>query len=100
MGATIVEITLAEPAAAARARGVLAPIGRMEADGDGRTLGVNVSSGRGVLDVARVLADADLVPEAFTVREPTLDDVFLELTGHRTTALTEPSGPRRQEGAA
>ena len=37
-----------------------------------------------MLDVARILEEADLVPDAFTVREPTLDDVFLQLTGHRT----------------
>jgi len=85
MGATIVEITMATPEAAVQARGRLQPVGVVEADYDGRTLRVNIGEGaRGVLDVARVLEEADLVPDAFTVREPTLDDVFLQLTGHRT----------------
>ncbi len=84
MGATIVEIGMADHDAATQARGLLARVGSVEADHDGRTLKVNIGSGpRGVLDVARILEQAELVPDAFTVREPTLDDVFLELTGHR-----------------
>jgi hypothetical protein len=35
-----------------------------------------------VLAVARVLDGAQLCPDRVTVREPTLDDVFLSLTGH------------------
>ena len=36
---------------------------------------------RSVLAAARALEDHDVVPETFIVREPTLDDVFLTLTG-------------------
>jgi ABC-type multidrug transport system ATPase subunit len=90
MGTTIVEVTMADHRAAAQARGLLDRVGSVELDGDGRTLRVNIGDGaRGVLDVAGILQGADLVPDAFTVREPTLDDVFLELTGHRTD---EPTG--------
>ncbi|MGZ4757426.1 MAG: ATP-binding cassette domain-containing protein [Acidimicrobiales bacterium] len=106
MGTTIVEITMADGDVASQARGLLHRVGSVELDGDGRTLRVNIADGaRGVLDVARVLGESDLVPDAFTVREPTLDDVFLELTGHRTD---EPTGdgadasvrPLAEEGAA
>jgi hypothetical protein len=48
-----------------------------------------------------------LVPDSLTIREPTLDDVFLQLTGHRaemTTPVEEsdsgPFGHGRKEGAA
>ncbi len=57
-----------------------------------------------MLDVARILEQAELVPESFTVREPTLDDVFLSLTGHRTDdEPDEPAAAGRRltkEGAA
>jgi hypothetical protein len=58
----------------------------------GRTLAVKVADkGRSVLEAIRLL-DADaVVPESLTIREPTLDDVFLQLTGHR--AGTGPDGP-------
>ena len=51
---------------------------------------VNVTDGaRGVLDIARITDREALQPLDFTVREPTLDDVFLELTGHAADSPTE-----------
>ncbi len=32
------------------------------------------------------LGAADITPEDFAVRRPTLDEVFMQLTGHRTDA--------------
>jgi ABC-2 type transport system ATP-binding protein len=94
MGATIVEIAMADRQAANVAEGLLAPVGSVEVDYDGHTLKVNIGAGaRGVLDVARILEQADLVPASFTVREPTLDDVFLKLTGHRTDDAADHSSP-------
>jgi ABC-2 type transport system ATP-binding protein len=44
---------------------------------------VRVNEGaKSVLEVVRVLDQAQLVPSTLNVREPTLDDVFLSLTGH------------------
>jgi hypothetical protein len=40
--------------------------------------------------IVRTLDDANISPESLTVREPTLDDVFLELTGHTTETEDEP----------
>jgi ABC-2 type transport system ATP-binding protein len=62
--------------------------------------------GRCVIEVARILDSHQLVPEAVAIREPTLDDVFLQLTGHRAEIPTgaEPrsgdSQRSREEGAA
>ena len=39
-------------------------------------------SGRAVLAAVRALDAAGVIVESLSVREPTLDDVFLELTGH------------------
>jgi hypothetical protein len=40
-------------------------------------------SARLLLDVLRLLDDHALTPRSVTVRESSLDDVFLALTGHR-----------------
>ena len=40
---------------------------------------------RDVIEALRLLDDAGLAPTGLTVREPSLDDVFLALTGHGTT---------------
>jgi ABC-2 type transport system ATP-binding protein len=102
MGATIVEIGMPDHQSADRAQHLLTGVGPIDRDGDGRTVNVNVGQGaRGVLDIAGLLEGAGLVPETFTVREPTLDDVFLRLTGHRTDDVpSNPDVPLAQEGAA
>ena len=83
LGATIVEIGFDDVATTNRAEGTLGPVGSTSILPDGRTVRVNVNDGaRAVLDVARLLDNAQLIPSDFTVREPTLDDVFLSLTGH------------------
>ena len=41
---------------------------------------------KGVAAVVRALDAAKLTPERLIVREPTLDDVFLSLTGHAAEA--------------
>jgi ABC-2 type transport system ATP-binding protein len=106
LGATIVEIGVDDPAQAAVAQGLLTPVGTIELDDTGHTVKVNIGEGaRGVLDVARILESAALVPASFTVREPTLDDVFLSLTGHRTDEHEPMPDPKSdpevaEEGAA
>jgi ABC-2 type transport system ATP-binding protein len=111
LGATVVEVRFADVATTARARAHLAGFGPSEILDDSRTLAVNVSDpGRAVLEVVRSLDASDLVPESLVVREPTLDDVFLQLTGHRAEevpdadAVAAPSaagrGRNRRRGAA
>jgi len=87
LGATVVQVRLPDAAAAEKARSALAPIGAGEVLDDGRTVSLNVADpGRAVLEVVRYIDGAGLVPESLTVREPTLDDVFLQLTGHSADA--------------
>ena len=51
------------------------------------------SSGAGDTALVKALADildeAGLVPSAMTLREPSLDDVFLNLTGRRVDPTEE-----------
>ena len=99
LGATVVEIGVADPADARRAAARLqrlAPTGVLDGR---RTLTVKVpDKGPAVQAVIRLL-DADaIVAESLAIREPTLDDVFLQLTGHR--ADTGPEAPAAQPAGA
>ncbi|MGH9303063.1 MAG: ATP-binding cassette domain-containing protein [Acidimicrobiales bacterium] len=51
---------------------------------------------RRAMDVLRVLDELDLIPNSFAVREPSLDDVFLALTGHAASDGTAPEGDSRE----
>jgi daunorubicin resistance ABC transporter ATP-binding subunit len=107
LGATIIEVRLGDAAAAERARGHLTSVGAAEVLDDGRTVAVTVQdAGRAVLEVVRSLDANQLTPEWLTVREPSLDDVFLQLTGHKAEEATAPDaagargGRGRKRGAA
>jgi ABC-2 type transport system ATP-binding protein len=110
LGNTIIEVRLADAARAQGASAGLRTIGLTEVVEDGRTVAVHVSEGgRCILEVARYLDANRLVPDSVSIREPTLDDVFLQLTGH-TTEISPPNGQtatgggrrgaQEQEGAA
>jgi ABC-2 type transport system ATP-binding protein len=99
LGSTLVEIRVTDPAdaqrAAARLRRV-APAGVLDG---GRTLAVKVPDrGPAVQEVIRLLDAGAIVPESLAIRAPTLDDVFLQLTGHR--AGTGPDEPAPQAADA
>jgi ABC-2 type transport system ATP-binding protein len=108
LGATIIEVRLSDGATAQRASNGLGAIGPTEVLDDGRTVNVTVQDGgRAVLEVVRALDAQGLAPEWLTVREPTLDDVFLQLTGHRAESdaadwaeKAKAAGAARAAGAA
>ncbi len=84
LGTTVVEVRFADAATAQTASRRLAVIGAVEVLDDGRTVSVGVpDAGPAVLEVVRLLDSTGLSPESIKVREPTLDDVFLQLTGHK-----------------
>jgi ABC-2 type transport system ATP-binding protein len=82
IGSTHVEVAV--PAAEMeRTRAVLAGIGTATpADGQNGVAIQVADSGRGVLAAVRALDASGVTVESLAIREPTLDDVFLELTGH------------------
>jgi hypothetical protein len=89
---------MATPRLATRARKALSAFGPADVLLDGLTVEVKVDSGpKGVTGIVRALDVAKLSPVRFIVREPTLDDVFLSLTGH---VAEMPAETDAEEGAA
>ena len=84
LGSTVVEIRVADPGDTQRAAARLQRIAPTSVLDGGRTLAVKVpDKGPAVQQVIRLL-DADAIAcESLAIREPTLDDVFLQLIGRR-----------------
>jgi ABC-2 type transport system ATP-binding protein len=92
LGATVIEVGLHEPDQAATAAGLLDGVGQVGVDG--KVVHITLRDGDGdgasaMLETVRRLDGAQLAPVTLALREPTLDDVFLELTGHMAE---EPQG--------
>jgi ABC-2 type transport system ATP-binding protein len=83
LGGTVITVTLDDPAVAARAAGVLTSWFACRPTTNGSTVELTVEDSGTVVEVVRLLDNAGLPPSSLAVREPSLDDVFLTLTGHR-----------------
>jgi ABC-type multidrug transport system ATPase subunit len=101
LGNTVIEIGLASDDEALRAERLITQATGLKADREGTVLRVSSADGtRVLLETVRALNDNDLKPETLAVREPSLDDVFLSLTGKHTAtdetdAAVKTSGGRR-----
>jgi daunorubicin resistance ABC transporter ATP-binding subunit len=87
LGSTVVELRFPVAGQSARATELLGGHvdGRVEND-DG-TVRITAEGGARILvDVLRILDNDGVEPDGLTVREPSLDDVFLSLTGHHAEA--------------
>jgi ABC-2 type transport system ATP-binding protein len=93
LGTTIVRAEFATAASADEAKSALAALGTVHLSDDGRAIELTVAdSGASLLAAVRRLDEAGAVPDAVVVREPSLDDVFLTLTGHRAGSESESDG--------
>ena len=81
LGRSVIELSMADETDAFRAERALSHLGRPELDGTILRLPGSVAGG--AMEVLRSLDGADLEPDTLMVREPSLDDVFLQLTGHK-----------------
>lgn len=104
LGSTVLEFGFPDRETTGRAAGVLDGLGIPALDGT--LLRLTVDDGaRSMLAAVRAIDDAGLEPTTAALREPTLDDVFLTLTGHpaEMTADDDAStaaGAGRAQGAA
>jgi daunorubicin resistance ABC transporter ATP-binding subunit len=85
LGATFLDIGLSDTATAASAAQILATVGTKAPTVDGTSIELPVGDGpSAAMEALRILDAHDLSPTTFVLREPSLDDVFLALTGKRT----------------
>jgi len=98
VGGERLEITVSDEAQVPTAVSLLTPLagGELTVDEGRRSLVVPVSGGATVLADALRLLDGDGVAvDDVGLRRPTLDDVFLSLTGHAAETEPEPEEARR-----
>jgi ABC-2 type transport system ATP-binding protein len=101
LGATIVEVGFDDDAHARQAQTALCEIGLCDIEATSHTVQLKVDDGaRVVLQVVRVLDEARLEPTTLNIREPTLDDVFLTLTGHKAEEENGAAVESNARGAA
>ncbi len=102
MGGIVVEMDLPGDGRADRAMALLAGRLRARVEREGDTIRMTSEPGARVLfDILRALDGGDLEPDSLTVREPSIDDVFLALTGHHVAPdAVAPAAPGRQVAAA
>jgi daunorubicin resistance ABC transporter ATP-binding subunit len=90
LGNTVVEMELHGNGRASRALELLTTQLGDRVEGEGEKLRITSDRGAHVLiEVLRLMGGDGLEPDTLTVREPSLDDVFLALTGHHA----EPEEP-------
>ena len=95
MGSTVTELRFGDPMEAARAEGLVSQGGELRTELDGIVVRVTSEDGARVLiAVLRELDARGIAPAGLTVREPSLDDVFLTLTGRHVEADPEPDDTR------
>jgi ABC-2 type transport system ATP-binding protein len=87
LGGTVIELRMGEAARALQAGDLLARRLEAQPERDGATVWLTSDDGsRLLIDVLRLLDDHQLAPATLAVREPSMDDVFLALTGRRAEA--------------
>jgi len=93
LGSTVIELGMGDTVRAARAGDLLASSLDLQPGRDGALLRLSADNASRVLaDVLRLLDDQDLAPVNLAVREPSLDDVFLALTGRHAEDRAQEDG--------
>ena len=84
LGNTVIELGFADDAVATSAAAAVARFGVRSPAVSGAAVHLEVADGaHTLLEVLRVLDAPGTTPTTLAVREPSLDDVFLSITGHR-----------------
>jgi ABC-2 type transport system ATP-binding protein len=99
LGATVLDVGLADAELARQAAGILGSVGAKSPTVIGTVVELPVDDGpRVAMEVLRLLDQHALVPTTFRIREPSLDDVFLALTGKRAEGADENSTATPTDG--
>ena len=99
VGGERIEVIVHDQAVVPQAREILnrGSDGQCVVDTHMRKLTVPTRSGsRGLVQVIRDLDEADVAIDDIALRRPTLDDVFLELTGHHAENNTDDAAPAQE----
>jgi ABC-type multidrug transport system ATPase subunit len=92
LGATVLDVGLADADVAIQAAAILDSVSAKSPTVVGTLVELQVDDGpRVTMEVLRLLDQHGLVPTTFRLREPSLDDVFLAITGKKTD--TDGDGP-------
>ena len=90
LGTTVVSLELVDESSAERAFELLRPLADRIPGRDGNTVELTVESGPAVAaEALRILDQSEIKVVGLSLREPSLDDVFLSLTGHRAEDESE-----------
>jgi ABC-2 type transport system ATP-binding protein len=101
LGSTVIELRMGEGVRALKAGDLIAERLDTHPERDGSTVRLTSEDGsRLLIDVLRLLDDHQLAPATLAVREPSMDDVFLALTGRRAEADDDSEGHRRARGGS
>jgi ABC-type multidrug transport system ATPase subunit len=95
LGTTVLDVGLPDEATALGAAEILAEVGTKPPSLNGSSIEIPVDDGpRAAMEALRMLDARAVSPTTFVLREPSLDDVFLALTGKRTDAdIEDPDAP-------
>jgi ABC-2 type transport system ATP-binding protein len=103
VGGERLEVTLDDPADAPAAASALAPMSDETPSVDGNVVCVGIREHRGaIVEAVGRLSDANIGVDDLVIRRPTLDDVFLSLTGHvaeEPPQEDEDGGPEQERAA-
>ena len=93
LGHTVIEVGLQDEAQARSAGALLSPLIEGDPEVEGTLVRLSSPDAAHILiNALRALDGAELSPASLTVRDPSLDDVFLSLTGKHAEEESEPDG--------
>ncbi len=99
LGGDVIEFELEEPAKKDKAMQAVAKLGRKKPtyneDSQTVTLAVGGNGSKMLAEVVRALDSAGVAPHTLSLHEPSLDDVFLALTGTKASAVATAATPKK-----
>lgn len=90
LGNTVIELGMGDDDTSTRALALLADLPDTKGEREGSTVRLTSSAGtHALIEGLRRLDEAQMEPVTLDVREPSLDDVFLNLTGHHAESAPD-----------